>query len=390
MTARDAAEPIPIFTGAVAADNPFCAADAAARSLNRARLVELPGVAGISDLLGHSASELLSARAVAALVRAVTERPVAEISAPELLRAFDAAFDDPVTQPAALTVADEVGRRLGALLVMLWRGDAANRAARPEWNDGHWAYWAAVERVVIGGGLLAGRLGAAVVPVAKAFLTAAGCPIVVERSPYGDAIALVGLARHAPAGAKHMLLFDFGHTAVKRGLATYRDGTIISVATRPPLPPPCEDNWHAHSGPEWAQRRWEGMAAAIAVEWGEVAAPGDGARLAIGLCLASHLQDGHPVGKDHGCYTILQELGPHLATFMRDDLAARLGPFRALALIHDGLAAASTHTGEPRTVVLTLGTAIGVGYGVAGVGLRPLEAMPFKLLYAAKRWPSCH
>jgi hypothetical protein len=52
---------IPIITGAVAADNPFRPADAAARSLNRTRLVELPGVAGVDDLLGHSASDLLSA-----------------------------------------------------------------------------------------------------------------------------------------------------------------------------------------------------------------------------------------------------------------------------------------------------------------------------------------
>ena len=380
MTVRDAPEATPILTGAVAADNPFCAADAAARSLNRARLVELPGLAGVGDLLGHSASELLSAWAVAALVRATAGRPAADTSAPELLRAFNASFDDPLTQPAALAVANAVGRRLGALLLMLWRGDAANRAARPEWDEAHWAYWAGVERVVVGGGLLAGRLGAAAVPAAAAFLAASGCPIAIERSPYGSVIALVGLARHAPADADRMLLFDFGHTAVKRGLATYRDGTLAGVATWPPLPPPCEDGWHEHSGPEWARQRWEHMAATIVAEWAAAVASGHQGRVAVGLCLASHLQDGHPVGKDRGCYTILQELAPHLATFVCDDLAARLGRFRSLALLHDGLAAASTHAGEPRTVVMTLGTAIGVGYGVEGGGLRPLEGKAFRLM----------
>ena len=57
----------------------------------------------------------------------------------------------------------------------------------------------------------------------------------------------------------------------------------------------------------------------------------------------------------------------------------RLGSFRSLALLHDGLAAASTHAGEPHTVVLTLGTAIGTGYGPEEVGLRPLEADGFRL-----------
>jgi hypothetical protein len=353
------------------ADNPFAAADAPARSLNRARLVELPGVAGVGDLLGHSASELLSAAAVAALVRAVAGDLALDPAAPDVLRAFDATFDDPPTRPAALAVADAVGRRLGALLLMLWRGDAANRAARPEWDDAHWAYWAGVERVVAGGGLLAGRLGEAAVPVAAAFLAATGCPIVVERSPYGDAIALVGLARHAPGDADHMLLFDFGHTAVKNGLATYRDGALVGVRRRPSLPPPCEAGWPEHRGPEWARARWERMAAAITAAWAAEIPVGRGARVAMGLCLASHLQDGHPVGRDRGCYTSLGELAPHLATFARNDLAARLGPFRSLALLHDGLAAASTCAGEPHTVVLTLGTAIGVGYGVVGEGLRP-------------------
>lgn len=371
-----AADAIPLATGprrAASVAHPFFAADAAARSLNRARLVELPGVAGVEGLLGRSASELLSAAAVTSLVRAAAGSLALDPDAPTLLPAFNAVFDEPQTRPEALAVAGEVGRRLGALLLMLWRGDAANRAARPEWDDAHWAFWRTVQRVVVGGGLLAGRLGEAAVPAAAAFLAAAGCPIGVERSPYGDAIALVGLARHAPADAAHMLLFDFGHTAVKRGLATYRHGQFIDLARRPSLPPPCEDGWHTHAGPQWARQRWERMAAAVTAEWAAVLGPACGAPVAVGLCLASHLQDGHPVGRDRGCYTSLGELAPHLATFVRDDLWARLGRFCSLALLHDGLAAASTRAGEPHTVVLTLGTAIGAGYPMGEVGLRPMK-----------------
>ena len=370
---------IPIVTGRLPADNPFAAADAPARSLNRARLVEVPGVGGVAPWLGRSAAELLSKAAVTALVRDAAGSLALDPNSDDLLRAFDGALADAATRPAALAVAEEVGRRLGALLLTLWRGDAANRAARPEWNDAHWAYWAGVKRVVVGGGLLAGRLGEAAVPAAGAFLAANGCPIAVERSPYGDAIALVGLARHAPADTERMLLFDFGHTAVKVGLATYRDGRLLEVARRPSLPPPCEAGWPEHAGPEWARARWERMATAIADTWAAVVPPAAGACVAVGLCLASHLQDGHPVGQDRGCYTVLRELSPHLATFVRDDLAARLGPFRALALLHDGLAAAGVGAGEAHTVVLTLGTAIGTGYGPEGVGLRPVEVGVFRL-----------
>ena len=379
MTARSAAETIPIFTGRLPAANPFAAAAAPTRSLNRARLVELPGVNGVAALLGHSASELLSKAVVTALVRDAAGPLALDPAAGDLLHAFDGSFAVAATRPAALAVAEEVGRRLGALLLTLWRGDAANRAVRPEWDEAHWAYWANIERVVVGGGLLAGRLGRAAVPAAAAFLAAAGCAITVERSPYGDAIALVGLARHTLADTERMLLFDFGHTAVKVGLATYRDGRLIEVTRRPSLPPPCEEGRYEHAGPEWARRRWEDMAAMIADAWTATVPPGGGARVAIGLCLASHLQDGHPVGQDRGCYTVLRELAPHLATFVRDELAVRLGSFRALALLHDGLAAAGAHAGEAHTVVLTLGTAIGAGYGPVGVGLRPVEVGVFRL-----------
>ena len=115
VAARAVVRTIPIFTGGLAADNPFAAADAAARSLNRARLVELPGVAGVADLLGRSASELLSAAAVTGLVRAAADRLALDPDAPALLRAFDGCFDDPATRPAALAVGGGVAVPLSTL-----------------------------------------------------------------------------------------------------------------------------------------------------------------------------------------------------------------------------------------------------------------------------------
>lgn len=371
------ADAIPLYTGPRTADSaaqPFFTADAAARSLNRARLVELPGVAGVEELLGRSASELLSAAAVTALVRAAAGRLALDPDDPALLRAFDAAFDAPRTRPAALAVAETVGRRLAALLLLLWRGDAANRAARPEWAEAHWAFWRAVERVVVGGGLLdraAGRSSRARRGGVPGPRPAAPSPSSAR--PMATPSPSLAWPADAPADAERMLLFDFGHTAVKCGLATYQDGALVGVERRPSLPPPCEDGWPEHAGAAWARQRWGRMAAAIAAAWAAEVAPGRGERVAVGLCVASHLQDGHPISRDRGCYTSLGELAPHLATFLRDDLRARLGPFRALAVLHDGLAAASTRAGEPRTVVLTLGTAIGAGYPLGEAGLRPVK-----------------
>jgi len=371
-----AAANIPLTTGLGAADFaagpdfavPFFAGDSVTRSLNRARLGSGPGIP--PDLLNRTAGELLSAVAVTELVRLAAGTLGLAGDAPDLLLAFNRTFENSTTRPAALSIAQTIGRRLSALLLTLHRGAPADRAARPDWNDDHWAFWAGVERVVIGGGLFSGSLGEAAVVATHDLLTAATCPLVVERSPCGGSIALVGLARHAPSDAARMLLFDFGQTAVKRGLARYRDGALTEVRNLPSLPAP--DRGETGETREATRQRWAAMRDRILADWRALVPTEQRPRTAIGLALATHLRDGHPFVTDHGPYSRLGILAPHLAMFVRDELAEALGPFRGLALLHDGLAAASTRAGEPRTVVLTLGTAIGAGYVPVGVGLRPM------------------
>ena len=366
---------IPLFTGPTAEHtaNPFLTTgDALIRSLNRARLVVVPGAVETDGVLGHTAFELLSAAAVADLIRGAAGALGLDPADPQLLHTFNRCFDDPRSHAAAVAVAGVVGRRLGALLLVLWRGDPANRAARPEWDDVHWAYWHGVRRVVIGGGLFAGRLGAAAVAVAAEFLAGAGCPITVERSPWGEALPLVGLARHAPPDTARMLLFDFGQTSVKRGLAIYRAGALVELSRRPSLPAP--NRGALDEPPAATARRWAAMRELILADWQALRDASQTGGAAIGLTLATHLRDGHPLTTDRSGYSRLGRLAPHLATFLRDELAAALGRFRAFALLHDGLAAASVYAGQPATVVLTLGTAIGAGYPPPEEGLRAMAA----------------
>lgn len=368
-------EAIPIFTGPTpdATVNPFLkTGDALVRSLNRAQLVEAPGVTAADGVLGHTAFELLSAAAVNGLIGEASGALDLNPADPHLLYSFNRCFDDPHTHAAAMAVAGVVGRRLGALLTALWRNDPANRAARPEWDDAHWAYWRGVRRVVIGGGLFAGRLGEAAVSVAAASMARAGCPIAITLSPWGQALPLIGLARHTPPDTSRMLLFDFGQTSVKRGLAIYHAGELIEVKRRPSLPAP--DRGALGDTLAAIGQRWAAMRAIILADWQTHRDEGRAESTAIGLAVAAHLRDGHPLATDRSGYSRLGQLAPHLATFIRDDLAAALGRFHAFALLHDGLAAASMYAGQPATVVLTLGTAIGAGYPPPDDGLRPVAA----------------
>jgi hypothetical protein len=308
---------IPLYTGATdaeAGDNPFVGkAGAASRSLNRARIEALPGIEVDQDVIGRSAVELLSARAWRSLICQTAGSLALDPADPDLFFAFDACFDNPATQAEARRLAERMGRRLGYLLLMLVCGDAANRAARPDWDAAHWAYWRAMEQVILAGGLWAGKLGEFGLPAVRAMLRESGCALRLDRSPFGDALPLVGLARHAPPDTARMLLFDFGHTHVKRGTAFYRDGELATLTARPPL----IASWQV-SGPtdeplNEAWSRWQWMADLIAAEWRGLDSAAPRQLTAIGVCLAAHLEAGHPLDADRGAYSRLAVLAPHLA-----------------------------------------------------------------------------
>lgn len=367
---------IPIYTGAASTtggSHPFAGKTAAsARSLNRARIEALPDMVIDRDILGHTAVELLSARAWTDLIRHKAGSLNLDPDDPHLFFDFNKRLDDPATRKEARRLAERMGRRLGYLLLMLARGDAANREARPEWSEVHWAYWREVEQVIIAGGLWAGNLGEAGLPATHNVLRTAGCRLSVERSPFGDSLTLIGLARHAPPDTARMLLFDFGHTWVKRATATFRDGQLVDLTFQSPLPAAAGASILTPDKMDEAAALWSWMAGQIEHDWRRHVVPAAHESTAIGISMAAHLENGHPLDASRGRYSHLAALAPHLATFMRDELAARLGPFRSLALLHDGLAAASAYAGQLRTVVLILGTSIGAGYPPPVDGLRPV------------------
>ncbi len=128
-----------------------------AASLNRVRLVALPGVALPLHVAGATAYDLLSARVLAEWVRrhagalGLADRRTADPDT--LLRGLDRSFaaPDPATRAAAEAVARRFGEHLGYLVLVLRRGDPANRAARPDWDDSYWAHWARVTTISFGG-----------------------------------------------------------------------------------------------------------------------------------------------------------------------------------------------------------------------------------------------
>ncbi len=330
-------------------NNPFLQGKASNRSLNRATIVTLDGINPPDGILGLRGYPSLSAAYLLRKIRAQAPHLNLNPDSPALIADLENAFSDPVFGHAAGRIAQDFGIQLGYLLLMLKRGDAANRAARPDWTDEHWTYWANVENVIFGGGVMGGRFGRKALFAATNLLATHGYPHVnLQLSPYRGDIGLVGLAR--AVDVKSALAFDFGQTSVKRAVAQLsKDG--IALEPMPSLPANC----YKKEGGNLlgSQARWEWMLDVISTSWQPVEA--------IGISIATYLDNGYLSPTHTDCYGCLHELTDYLPTFMQNQLRKRHAIDIPITIIHDGTAAAAAHT-DFNGVVITVGTALGVGF----------------------------
>jgi len=78
--------------------------------------------------------------------------------------------------------------------------------------------------------IVSGRLGPRLIRSARDLLVEAGYDdYTIRLSLYGAAAALVGMARRVPADCPAAAVFDFGQTAIKRALALYDRGVLVSL-----------------------------------------------------------------------------------------------------------------------------------------------------------------
>jgi hypothetical protein len=269
-------------------------------SLNRTRLVELPGAD--ASLVGRSAFDVLS------------------------LRAFHA-----LTEDRAATF----GRRVAHLIASLRQPDP--RAS--SWRQAYLAHWRSVEIVYLGGGLSA-ALGQRMVEAARAEVARLSrSDVELHLAPYPAFMALIGAARGLlPAPSAPVPVFDFGQSVVKRGIATFGDGSLQHVHLLPSLPAPAESD---------------------VVEFFFDVVTGRPAVVSI----ASYLADDRPIGG--------QALYSPLAAIDR-------GRLPGVAFVHDGSAAARAIVAQPLEPspaigAVVLGTALGVGFAPHSSALVPLS-----------------
>jgi hypothetical protein len=346
-------------------------------SVNRVRVVDLPGVEIDPEVRGRLAYHLVSAAAVTAYAHERAE----ELSLPppylaasyqtlqDLPRYVDAALSsaDPTRRSAAEAIAWRLGRNLGHILLTLHRGDTVNRIAREDWSDTDWAGWATIRQVWLAGGLLGGELGRRMVAIAQEWLSEAGYPgqPQVQIDPLRQELVLHGAARYLPPGSGYGLCLDFGQTVVKRAVfAVEEEGARLELR----LPPvDTGHRWHAEPAGDAANRgrsMRDFVAGIVADSWEMACSTGAKPATDIVMSVAAYVEGGRLLG--NGPYTAIHVLGNDARTVLSETVAARVGQEVRVHPIHDGTAAAAMHAGETDTAVLVAGTALGIGFPPAG------------------------
>jgi hypothetical protein len=366
-------------------------------SLNQVRIVDFRGSDLPPGVSGHTGYELLSAAALRQLVRGHALSLSLDEKAGDLLERFDDCFTstDPGDRAAAELVAAEFGKRLGFLLLTLHRADEVNRLARPDWTDGHWAFWQAIRQVWLAGGLMSGRLGSAALHHTRLVLQRYRAQMKVELAAHPALLPLLGAARHglntdqsqaghggplsarvgAPNGNQPVLVFDFGQTMVKRALAHYRGGCLVKLVLLPVRPSDCGRLAIGSNALESLEQQVDAILNLVVESWLVAEACGLRPETHAVISLATYLFRGQPCQPQDSCYGRLAYLSSDLPAYLATCLSKRLGRRFRFSLLHDGSAAASVYAGRPDAAVIVLGTAMGVGFpNVSEDGLCPVAA----------------
>jgi len=213
-----------------------------AASLNRTRLADLPGAE--QRLVGRRAFDVLRLEALHSLAAEHGILADRRTEVPRCLRAALGSADNAEANRAQ-EVVTEFGRRLGHLVATLrlgaddssqWRTAYADGAP---WRAAYRRHWRSVERVWLGGGVVAalgndllqaaraeaGRLG---VDAARAERRQLGRDdSTLNAAPHADVLALVGAARTRATPTPRAIVLDFGYSSVKRGIAHFSQGGAL-------------------------------------------------------------------------------------------------------------------------------------------------------------------
>jgi hypothetical protein len=242
-------------------------------------------------------------------------------------------------------------------------GRSAGYQPQDEWESQYREHWSRVKTVIFGGGLTSGYLGERFADALQTIWMENEFPAMSFRiAPHGINLALSGAAHSVGTDGAAVLAFDFGASFVKRGIYRTSARRTSQVKLFERLAAPVLD-------PELSFRDFHGTAKilfefiveTISTTWLEAGTKETMMPL-IPVSLASYVRDGQPIARQGGPYSTLCTISECASDSISAAVSSRVGTALKIKLLHDGTAAAQCYAGLANAAVITLGTAIGVGF----------------------------
>lgn len=330
-------------------------------SLNKINMVEIPGVEHSRRFAGLSAHSVLSSAAIAGMIRVEFGVSADEYVGREFELLHRYLQEQGDRQSLAQAVCEKVARNLGCLLMILTRQNINRSAARLDWSEEQWMWWKSVERVVIGGGILAGEVGRTVSAYLQKLYADNGLlQVAVELSDCAEYMPLAGVANMLRRKKVAGCLLDFGHTSCKRaamnlaGEQRFFEKKIMGATVAYH-----EGTYNQQLAAGLDERITEIFAATIAES---VAFVDDSQPLNMVVSIANYY-DGRRFAT-RGGYAKLNLVSDKYRQYLQKKLLAQTGKTVEIEFVHDCTAAArSVEDGlDRRTAVVVLGTGLGAGF----------------------------
>lgn len=337
-------------------------------SLNKAVIKKLP-VYGIDDEIeGMTFRDAFSTQAVVDEIKVQAKLYSVDISKFEdymLPKLLDQALvsDDVKYRQLASKIAIKFGNRLGLLLLTLRLGEQENRDARPDWNSEHWEYWAQLDTIIFVGGLASGLLGRRIKERIQFVFDAKGAkPYNIMLFDNGTYVGAMGCAQTLMKNNTTSLVFDFGHTNLKRCVARMSNGEICEFT-----PLESVKSCFVHSKLEPYENPWQTALMLHRYLVKVIVDTHKSQSKRYDLCdeiivSIANYNAGGVLNAERGGYAKLTELSNDYAKLLNEDLSGMLHKKVKVRLVHDGTANALYFSSVENSACISLGTAFGVGF----------------------------
>lgn len=362
-------------------DNPFLKNNKPTdnTSLNRLKIIDIPNINVDPEVKGKRGLRIMSAEVLIEYIKKESKRlnldlnEIADVDLPIYLNKC-LESENLEVKLTAENIARRLGRNLAYILLVLKRGDKVNKKVREDWEQKHWDYWKKVNNITFAGGLASGNLAKRLIYYIEKLFDEANTPgynITFAKNP--SLISMIGAARNAPPKCSSLLVFDFGQTLTKRGLAKFEGEELKEIITFSSLESKhVEEREFKNLEQEKseAENLKSHIITVIKSTWEEAVAKNLNPCSSISVSIANDLIDGKFFG---GGYGKLRLLSDNLQQKIEKEVSSKIGRTTQISFIHDGTAAADAYAETDSSVLLTFGTAIGVGFPIKKSGLRPVS-----------------